>query len=195
MKKLLASLLILGTVYTSSAQKRQLSIKLSKPFTIGQSYVSEHFNGIIDFGIDYSFLSQKKWQAGIASNFGYYKGDIINQPIFIFDDKALNMGAQFFFRYTLGKFRPSLAMGYGYQRINTVTILNSGTSIYGNINQGGLLLSVATDFQIYKKFFLSVQYDYSKYSPGNGYREYSSGVKSGNSLSMDAIKVGVGYRF
>ena len=204
-KKLLFGILLVTSVYTF-AQDQKWSVEANYPFNLTTNKAISSLNGVIDLGIKYRFLDLGPVNLGVGINgsllknydkFTYGNGNN-NSVESDYRAKTFLLQPKIFAELAIPgipKLKPQLALGYSVV-IDDQYYKNDDTIIYDDIvSDGGLNLNLGLSYDISKRFFVQVQYDYI-----NIFRKGES-VFEGQTYTFDfkedasILKAGVGFRF
>jgi len=75
MLKHLVSLLIMATALCSYAQNSNWSLEASYPYTFGDNFVDEGYNGAADVGVKYRVKEYSSFDVGVSMNVGAFIRD------------------------------------------------------------------------------------------------------------------------
>jgi opacity protein-like surface antigen len=183
-QKLLLALLLIFSI-KSFSQNSKFSLELNYPIPIGENFIEKNYNGITDL----SFLNiGASLNAGILKN---SKEDRV-QP---FDVTTFVIQPRIFAELdseSLTKFHPSIGLGYTFMSFNTsgIDILNpdNPNSSSSSQTESGINLILGVAYDITKKLFTQVQYDFIKIGVDN---EVPNTKYNRN---INILKIGLGYR-
>lgn len=186
MKRFLILLfLILSTKAVSQVSK--FSIEANFPIPVGNNFLNENFDGVVDLGLKYRFINAKIINIGTSINGGLLQNDTnqnqgINSTAFIIQPKVFAELNLF-----LTKFRPFIELGYSFLifNVDVATGLNNFTD---SNTEGGFNANFGLAFDIFKKFFLQIQYDFIRLNADNNFANTSF------NRSLGIIKLGLGFR-
>ncbi len=175
------------------AQSTDLRIRVTKPFSVSQNIMAENYDAYVNLGMDYTFLHQNRLSLGVGLGVSYFD---LNEYSFSMDSRqSLVSTATVIFGYRLGRFTPKVFSGLAWQHFSesTYRYLNFRISDY---DQFGFCAGAGLDMRIVRRFSLITEYLYAQYKLGEQYQQYwGAGSGGGDNLSMQNIKVGLGFRF
>lgn len=186
MRKLLLLFLFLFSVQSFS-QISKFSIEANFPIPTGNNFLAESFDGIIDIGVKYRFLNAKIITIGASLNGGILQNDAnqiegINSNVYKIQPKfyaELNL--------PITRFHPFVALGYSFL-IFDISVANGLNNFNDSETQSGFNANIGFAYDLYKKFFVQIQYDFIRLSADNNI----SRTSFNNNLGI--IKIGVGLR-
>lgn len=182
MKKLLFLITVLIFSLKSFSQDSKISLEVNYPIPMADNFIGEFYNGIADIGIDYKFFNKSAFNLGASLNGGVFVNDSfqnVTTTAYIVQPRLFGE------LIVLDKIRPSLGIGY--------TIIGFNVSGDSNLEtpstEGGLNLNLGIAYDITKKIFAQVQYDFSSISAPNDIPDTSFNTQ------IQLLKIGIGYRF
>ncbi|WP_282042694.1 outer membrane beta-barrel protein [Winogradskyella flava] len=193
-QKLLVTFLLIFAI-KSFSQDSKFSVEANFPIPIGDNFLGENYNGIVDIGAKYRFLQNGIFSLGASVNFGYVRNSKsgatdLNQ---LFDVKIFPIQPRIFAEFSipnLESLHPQIGLGYSIlvynakaDRINTSTL---PADI--NDNESGFNLNVGFSYDLTNKFFLQAQYDFIKIEVEDNVPD----IKYNTNISI--LKFGIGYR-
>lgn len=185
MKNICFYLLLLISAYSFSQSK--FSIEANFPIPIGNNFLNQNFDGVVDLGLKYRFINAKIINIGTSFNGGILQDDS-NQSLGT-NALAFTLQPKIFAELNLflTKFRPFIELGYSFLifNVDVATGLNNFTS---NNTEGGFNVNFGLAFNIIKKLFLQVQYDFIRLDADNNF------ANTAFNRSLGIIKLGLGLR-
>ncbi len=186
MKRHLLSALLLIFASTSFSQDSKISLELNYPLPIDQNFIGENYDGIIDLGIDYRFANIKFIKIGASLNGSLF----INDNFQNIDITAYAVQPRIFGELdipSLQKLHPSLGIGYTIMFFDA-----SGGSTIAPVDtsetEGGINLNAGIAYDVFKKFFIQLQYDFVKLSTNDDVPDTTFNT------NVNILKIGIGYR-
>ncbi|MBQ4804838.1 porin family protein [Aquimarina sp. MMG015] len=186
MKKSALLVVILISCCQLFSQDSKISFELNYPIPFGDNFLGDNYVGIIDVGADYRFVKLTPVKIGASLN-----GNIlINDKFETSETTAYILQPRIFGELTIEsikKLRPSVGIGY------TVMILDSSiTTNTGELNDtetlNGFNLNVGMAYNITKKFFAQIQYDFIRLSEEDNVPDIAF------NRNANLLKIGLGYR-
>ncbi len=178
MKNNVFILLVFIFVGASFAQDSKLSVELNYPIPIGDNFIKTNYDGIIDVGINYRFIKANLMHIGASINGGIMTSNfgttLYNLQPRVFSELNLK---------SLPKIHPSIGIGYTFMFFN-----NSDSDFSLTDNQHGINLNLGFAYNIAKKFFAKIQYDFVKLNAEDRF------LDSTFNTTINILKIGVGYR-
>ena len=196
MKKLYI-LTILGFFFSATivAQDKEWSVEVNYPFSVGD-VINNVAPGVIDLGIKYRFLDLNTVKIGAGLNVGAFNTNLIDtSDIMLFDIEETNWLIQpkIFAELNIPripKLHPSIGFGYTFLESKYEGSFSNET-INNTYSEGGFNANIGLSYDIVKRFFLQVQYDYVRTKGDYIFEEDIVVVKQ----NLEFIKLGVGFRF
>lgn len=192
--RLTVILLILFTI-KSFSQNSKFSIDANYPIAIGDNFLGQNYNGLVDFGAKYKFSENKIVDIGASINFGFFQNTksgatALNQ---LFDVKIFPIQPRIFTEFNipnLEKFHPQIGVGYSIIIYDAVWRENTNADLPADIddNQNGFNFNIGLSYDLTNKLFLQAQYDFIKIGVEDGIPD-----KSYNT-NINILKFGIGYR-
>lgn len=194
-QKLLYTLLLITSIHTFS-QETKFTIEANYPFTMGENFIGNNYEGIADVGFKYSFTDAKLVNLGLSVN-----GSLLNYNFKVQDDFAepfnYKVNAYFiqpriFAEFTIvsiEKFHPSAGLGYSFILFNVVgpDPLDFSNETAKD-SQSGINLNVAVAYDLTEKIFIQLQYDFIKLGTANDI------PNTAYNTNVDLVKIGLGFR-
>ncbi len=193
-QKLLLVFLLFVTIKTFS-QDSKFSLEANFPIPIGDNFLGENYNGIVDIGAKYRFIQNDLLNLGASVNFGYVQNTKsgatnLNQ---LFDVKIFPIQPRIFAEFNipnLESLHPQIGLGYSIlinnAKADTINTLNLPADI--NDNESGFNFNLGLSYDLSDTFFLQAQYDFIKIGVKNGVPDISYNT------NINIIKLGVGFR-
>ena len=191
MKKYAFITIILLLSFKSNAQYSNFSMELNYPMTIDNNFIGEHYNGIIDLGLAYTFSNLNTWNLGVSLNTSILQNNLnknVGNPFkltnYVFQPRLAIIGNSLL----MNGFTPTAGIGYAVF-IFDVSGSNDGPTNGETDTQSGININLGAAYDLSEQFFAKVQYDFFKTSVSDGLARvnYNSNV--------NLLKIGVGYRF
>ena len=192
-QKLLLALLLIFSI-KSFSQDSKFSLELNYPIPIDENFIGKNYNGIIDFGLKYRFTDLSFLNIGASLNAGILKNSKEDgvQP---FDVTAFAIQPRIFAELdseSLTKFHPSIGLGYTFMSFNASGIdsfnPDNPNSSSSSQTESGINLNLGVAYDITKKLFAQVQYDFIKIGVDNEVPD----IKYNTNINI--LKIGLGYR-
>ncbi len=193
-QKLLLVFLLFVTIKTFS-QDSKFSLEVNFPIPIGDNFLGENYNGIVDIGAKYRFVKKDLLNLGASVNFGYVQNTKsgatnLNQ---LFDVKIFPIQPRIFAEFNipnLESLHPQIGLGYSIlinnAKADIINTLNLPADI--NDNESGFNFNLGLSYDLSDKFFLQAQYDFIKIGVKNGVPDISYNT------NINIIKLGIGFR-
>ncbi|KJD31330.1 hypothetical protein PW52_16750 [Tamlana sedimentorum] len=195
MKSKLYWILILALALNLNAQESKFDIEANFPIAIGDNFLGDNHNGIIDLGINYRFLQKEILNLGVSANFGFFKNTKSgatdqNQ---LFDVKTIPIQPRLFAEFNipnLEKLRPQVGIGYSILIFNADWADNRDDELPADIDDSeeGFNFNLGIAYDLSEKFFLQAQYDFVKIRVENGVPDISYNT------NINILKFGIGYK-
>ncbi len=190
MKKTLVLFTLLLTTLSGMAQDSKVSATLSYPITVGDNFLKD-YKGYVDLGFQYRFVNFGPVNLGVGANVGFL--GVTDPPETNGRFTAMLVQPKLFAEFILGaqgQFRPSLGLGYGFNRLKS-RFDNTGLAISElDRTYEGAILNLGLAYHISQRIFILAQYDRAIINRGFDF----TGDKSFVSRAT-LIKIGVGYNF
>ena len=206
MKKVILASFLVFTSLIMHAQDQKWSVEANYPLNISDNLRFGELNGVVDFGIKYRFVQLGAVNIGAGLNAAFLKNhdewtygsqedvDVVND----YKVKKLLIQTKVFAELAipgLAKLKPQIALGYTIVKDDYYYKSGSNTEVDDNSTDGGLNLNLGLSYDISKRFFLQIQYDYININ------KKGDTVINGETFRYDyddngsLIKAGVGFRF
>ncbi len=192
MLKHLVSFLIIATALHSHAQESKWSIEASFPYTFGDNFVDEGYNGVADLGLKYNFVSYEALDLGASFNVGAFIRDDSR-----FDNNIDASGSAVLFQprmfasFKLASYpqiHPMVGLGYSIFAFSLDGQNFAGANFQENSSDDGVNLNLAIAYDVSNHLFLQVQYDYVRLSARDV-------IDTPYNKNVNIIKLGLGYRW
>jgi opacity protein-like surface antigen len=193
-QKLLLTLLLIFTI-KSFSQDSKFSIEANIPIPIGDNFLAENYNGIVDIGAKYRFHQNDVLNLGASVNFGYVQNTKsgatdLNQ---LFDVKIFPIQPRIFAEFNipnLESLHPQIGLGYSILVYNAKADEINTSNLPADIddNESGFNLNIGLSYDLTNKFFLQAQYDFIKI----GVEDNVPDIKYNTNINI--LKFGIGYR-
>lgn len=195
-------LLVLLSVVTFLAyaqEQPRFSLEAGYPVGIGNNFVKETHNGILDLGFKFRFIEKETFRAGISLSSSLFISNLEYQATFesleptsyLYTIQPRAFGEVNF--ATAPRLHP--AFGIGYMRLQNDVNLN-GTSTENvspsdlEFTLNGLNINLAFAYDISNSFFVQLQYDFMRLRSS----ERVDAVKPPR-IELNFLKFGIGVRF
>ncbi|WP_438968618.1 outer membrane protein [Nonlabens sp.] len=192
MLKNLFLIVLIMNCFLSYGQKSNFSLEANFPYTFGDNFVDEGYNGAIDLGLKYRFASYDALDLGASLNVGaFYRDDSrfdggpdVNGSAFLFQPRVY---ASFKIE-GYERWHPMVGLGYSLFAFNINDENFAGANFQENTSDDGINLNLAVAYDIAQRWFLQLQYDYVRLSA----RDVR---KTPYNQNVNILKLGIGYRF
>ncbi|MEN8897533.1 MAG: outer membrane beta-barrel protein [Nonlabens sp.] len=192
MLKNLFLIVLIMNCFLSYGQKSNFSLEANFPYTFGDNFVDEGYNGAIDLGLKYRFASYDALDLGASLNVGaFYRDDSrfdggpdVNGSAFLFQPRVY---ASFKIE-GYERWYPMVGLGYSLFAFNINDENFAGANFQENTSDDGINLNLAVAYDIAQRWFLQLQYDYVRLSA----RDVR---KTPYNQNVNILKLGIGYRF
>jgi opacity protein-like surface antigen len=192
MLKNLFLIVLITNCFLSFGQNSNFSLEANFPYTFGDNFVDEGYNGVADLGLKYSFAQYSALDLGASLNVGAFirddsrfdGGPNINGNAIIFQPRV-------FASFQLNGFpqiHPMVGLGYSIFTFNIKGENFAGADFQENTSDDGINLNLAVAYDIAARWFLQLQYDYVRLSA----RDVR---KTPYNQNVNILKLGIGYRF
>ena len=190
-QKLLVALLFILSI-KSFSQDSKLSIEMHYPIPIDQNFIGKSYNGIIDIGAKYRFSEISNINVGASINGGILVNNTNdNNGIQDFRVKSYLIQPKIFAELkikSISKLHPSIGFGYTFMVFDN-SGTNNGFDVSGsNKTESGINANFGVAYDITKKIFIDIQYDYVKLKVD---KETPNTTFNTN---VNLLKVGLGFR-
>jgi len=189
-------LLICALSINAFSQSSNYSIEVNYPLPMGENFIGENYDGFADVGIECKFTNVKTMTLGASINASLLNYDFKIQDEFadLYDYKVkayiiqprIMAGLDI---PSLENFHPSIGLGY------SIIIFNiSGpdpldfSNESENDTQSGINVNLAAAYDVSKKIFFKVQYDFIKLGKDNVIPD------TPYNTNIHLLKVGLGLR-
>ena len=154
------------------SQNSAVSVELSYPLPAGDNFIQRSYNGIVDAGVKVRAVDIGAFRLGGAFNSTILvkNNDVDTSPLTV-NITAIGLQPKLFVELDsplLERFHPHVGVGYSFFvfSIESDALGDFGTAIENETQSGvNFHLGVAYDFT--ERFFLQVQYDFTKLSVDN----------------------------
>jgi opacity protein-like surface antigen len=190
-QKLLLSFLLILSI-KSFSQDSKLSVEMHYPIPIDQNFIGKNYNGIIDIGAKYRFYEIPNIHIGASINGGILVNKTNdNNGNQDFAVKSYLIQPKIFAELkieSISKLHPFVGLGYSFMVFDT-SGTNNGFDVSGsNEKEGGINVNFGISYDITKKIFIDIQYDYVKLKVD---KETPNTTFNTN---VNLLKVGLGFR-
>lgn len=194
-QKLLLVLLLIFSIKTIS-QNSKFSAELNYISPFDHNFIADNYNGVIDLGIKYRFINSKIINVGVSLNGGILKTNSeLNSTYRDFKITSYVIQPKIFSEFNIFKFHPFIGIGYTSMVFNSSSdesIVLFGNGGYNdryrlNDTRSGIDLNTGIKFDLYKRLFLTIQYDYIILSVDDNQ------VNSKYNTNVNLIKFGFGF--
>jgi opacity protein-like surface antigen len=193
-QKLLLTLLLIFSI-KSFSQDSKFSIEANYPTAIGDNFLGQNYNGLVDLGAKYRFLENEIVNLGASINFGFFQNTKsgatdLNQ---LFDVKIFPIQPRIFAELNipkLEKFHPQIGLGYSIVIYNADWAENRNADLPADIddNESGFNFNIGIAYDLSEKLFLQAQYDFIKIGVEDGVPDTSYNT------NINILKFGIGLR-
>ncbi|CAM1355684.1 MULTISPECIES: outer membrane protein [Tenacibaculum] len=190
--KLILILLLCGM--GSFSQNKKISLEVSYPLTIDNNFIGGRSEGVVDFGVKYRIKDFKIVNFGIGINGGFLVDDRDkdNYPQ-DFERTIYTIQPKIFSELNLSqltKLHLFVNIGYSFMKMKLTNTNNSGPVDFSKLSDTlrGINAGLGVSYDVLPRFFLQVQYDFSKLNSGN-----SPDINYNTNVNL--LKMGVGIRF
>ena len=195
MKLQLITVLIIFISVKSLSQNSKFSIEANYPIAVGDNFLGDNYNGLIDLGAKYLFSENEIIDVGASLNFGFFQNTKsgatdLNQ---LYDVKIIPIQPRVFAEFNipnLEKLHPQIGIGYSILIYNAEWADNRDAELPADIDdsESGFNFNLGIAYDISEKFFLQAQYDFVKIGVENGVPDISYNT------NINIMKFGIGYR-
>jgi len=191
MKAVITLLFVVLTSIQMLSQDSRISVELSYPLPAGDNFIQRSYNGIVDAGVKVRFFDVGSFRFGMAFNTTVLvnKNEVDTRPLTV-NITAFGLQPKAFAELNspfLVGFRPNVGLGYSFFvfSIESDALGDFGTAIENETQRGvNFHLGLAYDFT--ERFFLQVQYDFTKLNVEN-----IPDIPFNSDVNL--FKIGVGY--
>ncbi len=190
-QKLLLALLLVFSI-KSFSQNSKFSLELNYPIPIGNNFVGENYNGIIDIGADYRIANLNPVNIGLSVNSGVlvnnsnqnngFQNFIVTSYVIqprLFGELDLE---------SINKFHPSAGLGYTIMVFDASETNNGFDVSDASDTQSGFNFNFGLAYDITEKLFVQAQYDFIKIRVDNDVPDTKFNT------NVNILKIGLGYR-
>jgi opacity protein-like surface antigen len=190
-QKLLFALLLILSI-KSFSQDSKLSVEMHYPILIDQNFIGKNYNGIIDVGAKYRFSEITNINIGASINGGILVNNTNdNNGNQDFTVKSYLIQPKIFAELkieSISKLHPFVGFGYSLM-VFDASGTNNGFDVSGsNETESGINANFGIAYDITKKIFIDIQYDYVKLKVD---KETPNTTFNTN---VNLLKVGLGFR-
>jgi outer membrane protein W len=195
MKLRLITVLIMLISFKSLSQNSKFSIEANYPIAVGDNFLGDNYNGLIDLGAKYLFSENRIIDVGASLSFGFFQNTKsgatdLNQ---LFDVKIIPIQPRLFAEFNipnLEKFHPQIGIGYSILIYNADWADNRDAELPADIDdsESGFNFNLGIAYDLSEKFFLQAQYDFMKIGVENGVPDISYNT------NINILKFGIGYK-
>ncbi|MGX1928189.1 outer membrane protein [Flagellimonas sp. 2504JD4-2] len=191
MKSKLFLLLVVITCF-AHAQDYKWSAEANYPISIGDDLGNDN-PAIVDLGLKYRFLKFGNISLGVGLNAGVFHDNLRSSTVpetFNFDETNWVIQPKAFIEFkipTMEKLRPSIGLGYAVITSKFDGML-MGEVLSESSTDGGFNLNLGVTYDITKRIFIQVQYDYVR-------NKVQPDVLPDINQDLGYLKFGVGVRF
>lgn len=175
-----------------TAQEKKWSVEGNFPYTFGDNFVDEGYNGVADAGLKYRVAALSSFEVGASLNVG----------VFLRDDSRFNAGGEVngnallfqprlfasYFLKSIPELHPMVGLGYAIFLFNVNEENFNNANFQQSRSDDGVNLNFALAYDIGESLLLQLQYDYIRLSARNS-------IDSPYNKNVNIIKLGFGYRF
>ena len=190
-QKLLFALLLILSI-KSFSQDSKLSVEMHYPILIDQNFIGKNYNSIIDVGAKYRFSEITNINIGASINGGILVNNTNdNNGNQDFTVKSYLIQPKIFAELkieSISKLHPFVGFGYSFM-VFDASGTNNGFDVSGsNETESGINANFGIAYDITKKIFIDIQYDYVKLKVD---KETPNTTFNTN---INLLKVGLGFR-
>jgi opacity protein-like surface antigen len=195
MKVRLVTILVIFFTIKSFSQDSKFSIEANYPIAIGDNFLGQNYNGLVDFGAKYRFSNNEIINIGASLNFGFFQNtksgaSDLNQ---LFDVKIFPIQPRIFAEFNipnLEKIHPQIGIGYSILLYNADWDENRNADLPADIddNESGFNFNIGITYDLSEKLFLQAQYDFIKIGVEDGIPDTSYNT------NINILKFGIGFR-
>ena len=189
-KKILLGLLIILT-FKSFSQNSKFSVELNLPINMGENMFGKDFKGIVDIGAKYRISNLDLINVSASINAGLSNGTPVE------DSRIKNQESKYYLIQpringelkikSLKNVYPMFGIGYTFMIFESSATIDNITT-ENNINRSGINANFGVSYDLTKKLFAIVQYDFVKLKAGNN-------ISNTNfTTNMNIIKIGIGLK-
>jgi opacity protein-like surface antigen len=183
---------VLFTSMLSYGQHYKWSLEGNFPFTFGDNFVDEGYNGVADLGLKYQFARFNTFDLGASLNLGAFLRDDnrfdgspeVNGNAVLFQPRVF---ASFHIE-NQPRLHPMVGLGYSIFAFFINDQNFAGNDFQESASGDGINLNLAVAYDIYDHFYVQLQYDYVRLSARNT-------RKTPYNQNVNILKVGLGYKF
>ncbi len=180
------------TCLLSFGQVSKFSIEANFPYTFGDNFVDEGYNGVADLWLKYRFAAYSAFDLGASLNIGAFLRDnsrfdgspVVNGNAVIFQPKIYAS----FKLEAYPQLHPMVGLGYSIFAFHMNSENFAGADFQENSSDDGVNINAAIAYDVSEKMFLQVAYDYVQLSARN-VRDVAYNT------NVNILKLGIGYRF
>ena len=193
-QKLLLTLLLIFSI-KSFSQDSKFSFEANYPTAIGDNFLGQNYNGLVDIGAKYRFSENEIVNIGASINFGFFQNTKsgatdLNQ---LFDVKIFPIQPRIFAELNipnLEKLHPQIGLGYSIVIFSADWAENRDADLPADIdeNENGFNLNIGLSYDLTNKLFIQAQYDFIKIGVEDGVPDTSYNTK------INILKFGIGLR-
>ncbi|WP_299365904.1 outer membrane beta-barrel protein [Winogradskyella sp.] len=193
-QKLLLTFILIFTI-KSFSQNSKFSVEANYPIAIGDNFLGQNYNGLIDLGAKYLFSENEIINIGVSLNVGFFQNTKsgatdLNQ---LFDVKILPIQPRIFAEFNipnLEKLHPQIGIGYSILIYNAEWADNREAELPADIddNENGFNFNVGLSYDITNTLFVLAQYDFIKIGVEGGVPD------SSYNTNLNILKFGIGLR-
>lgn len=191
LKTFVVGCLLMSSLF-SYGQESNFSIEANFPYTFGDNFVDEGYNGAADVGLKYRFAEYSAVDLGASLNVGaFFRDDTRFDGSSDINRNAIIFQPRIFASYHIDGYpqlHPMVGLGYSIFAFNVNDENFAGADFQENSSDDGFNLNVAVAYDVAEKWFLQLQYDFIKLSARNV-------RKTPYNQNVNILKIGIGYRF
>lgn len=195
MKLRLMKVLIIFISLKSLSQNSKFGIEASYPIAVGDNYLGQNYNGLIDLGAKYLFSENKIMDVGASLNLGFFQNTKsgatdLNQ---LFDVTIFLIQPRIFAKFnipSLEKLHPEIGIGYSIIIYNAEWAENRNAELPSDIddNENGFNLNIGVSYDVTTKLYMQAKYDFIKIGVEDGVPDTSYNT------NLNILKFGIGLR-
>lgn len=192
MRTTLFSILFVAFAGVSFAQDSKWSVEANYPLPVDQNFIGKNYSGLIDLGARYRFVDLGVARLGASVNGGFLKNSKADagNP---YDVNLYTLQPRVFAEFALpklSKWHPSVGLGYSFLFFDAESD-GSNPELSGfesHTTENGFNANLGLSYDVTKKFFVQVQYDFIKIGVDDNVPDTSYNSNIG------LLKLGIGYR-
>lgn len=180
--------------FMSTAQEKNWSIEGNFPYTFGDNFVDEGYNGVVDFGVKYRIRAYSKFDLGASFNVGAFIRDdsrFDGNNLQEINGNAVLLQPRVFASYVISsapRLHPMVGLGYSVFLFNVNNQNFNGADFQQNRSDSGINVNLGLAYDLNDYLLIQLQYDYIRLNARDV-------IDSPFNKNVNIIKLGFGYRF